>query len=215
MAAASPAPIVEYHRRRPIMPRWSRFALAACAVAAFSTPAIAQTELIALDKVHQLFTTNQMRLASRELSLVSVEFRNEIGRCRDESLGARLMALEPKFDALAKAINAGTLTSVATLEQEFVVIDRALAENHVQLAASGWSLRRFGRLEGVARDLEVAAQYAARAARWAKQPMGAELQKAVDDALAAAKRQAADPTKPADGTGDVIEALAKALKAAN
>lgn len=190
---------------------WSRVALAlSCAVLANSA-ASAQTDLIALDKVHQLYTSNQARAAARQLSEVSVEFRNEIGRCRDESIGARLMELEPRVDALASRLGNGAVTNVAELDREFVVIDRLLAANHQRLAASGWSLRRFGKVEVVGNDLSLAARYLARAGKWTQQPLSADVQKAVDDALALSAKLIGDPANPPAETPAVIEALGKAL----
>lgn len=198
------------------MRSWTRvaFALVAAAVAAAvaATPATAQVELIGFDRVHQLFNAKDTRAAARELRQVSVEFRNEIGRCRDEALGARLMELEPKFDVLAGRITAGTLTTASTLEDEFAIIDRLLALNHQQLAATAWTFRRFGRIEGVGADLAVSARYVVRAARWAHQPLDDPMQKLVNEALAIAERIKADPTNPPAETGAVIEALGKALK---
>lgn len=190
---------------------WSGVALAlSCAVLVASTAA-AQTDLIALDKVHHLFTSDQARAAARELSLVSVEFRNEIGRCRDESIGARLMELEPRVDALASRLGNGAVTNVAELEREFVVIDRLLAANHQRLAASGWSLRRFGKVEVVGSDLSLTARYLVRANSWTQQPLTPDLQKAVDDALALSAKLIANPANPPAETPAVIEALGKAM----
>lgn len=189
-----------------------RLVSALVGLAALAAPAAAQTELIALDKVHQLLASNQSRLAARELNAVSVEFRNEIGRCRDEKIGAKLMELEPKVDALRNRLVAGTV-GVKELEREFVVIDRLLAENHQQLAAGGWDLRRFGRLEGVARELSLTARYVQRAAKWSGTPLSAEAEKAVTDALAVSERLAASPANPPGETGAVIEALGKVVKA--
>lgn len=189
----------------------SRIAIALCCAVLAASTASAQTDLIALDKVHQLFTSNQARAAARELSLVSVEFRNEIGRCRDESIGARLMELEPKVDALASRIGNGAVTSAGELEREFVVVDRLLAANHQKLASSGWILRRFGKVEVVASDLSLAARYLVRSAKWTQQPLAADVQKAVDDALALAARLTKDPANPPAETPVVIEALGRAL----
>lgn len=193
----------------------SRLALALLSVGLAASSAAAQPDLVGLEKVHQLFTSGQARLAARELSAVSVAFRGEIGRCRDESLGAKLMEAEPRIDALVKGMNTGTLTSAATLEQEFVVIDRLLAQNHQQLAATQWGLRRFGGVDIVAKDLALAARYVVRAARWANTPLTAPVEKAVSDALATAERVAADPANPPSDTGAVIEALGKAMKGAD
>jgi hypothetical protein len=191
---------------------WTRVAFAVATAAVAATPLSAQVELIGFERVHQLFNAKDNRAAARELRQVSVEFRNEIGRCRDETLGARLMELEPKFDVLAGRITAGTLTTASTLEEEFAVIDRLLALNHQQLAATAWGFRRFGRLEGVAADLAVSARYIVRAGRWSHEPLAEPMQKLVNDALAIAERIKADPANPPAETGAVIEALGKALK---
>jgi len=193
----------------------ARLALALLGVGLAAPSAAAQPDLVGLEKVHQLFTSGEARLAARELSAVSVAFRGEIGRCRDESLGAKLMEAEPRIDGLVKGLNTGTLTSAAALEQEFVAIDRLLAQNHQQLAATQWGLRRFGGLDMVAKDLALAAGYVTRAAKWAHAPLTAPLQQAVNDATATAAQLAADPANPPAGTGAVIEALGKAMRDLN
>lgn len=192
---------------------WSRVALILAGAAAAAVPVRAQTELVGLDKVHQLFTANQARAAARELSLVSIAFRGEIGRCKDEDIGARLMELEPRIDALAARIGAGTVTAAA-LEQEFLVMDRLLAANHQQLASTAWGLRRFGRVPDVATELTAAVSYLERTARWSHQPLDAEAQQAAAAARATAERILADPANPPADTPAVIEALGKVLKGA-
>jgi hypothetical protein len=189
-----------------------RFVLAALCVGLTASTARAQTELVSLEKVHQLFSSGQSRQAARELGAVSIAFRGEISRCRDENLGAQLMQLEPRIDALVRGLGAGTVTSVAALEQEFLTIDRLLAENHQQLAETGWGLRRFGGLEQVATDLSLAAGYLERSARWAKAPLSEPARKAATDARAMASRIAASPANPPAEAGTVITALGVALK---
>lgn len=189
-----------------------RFVLAALCVGLTASTARAQAELVALEKVHQLFSAGQSRSAARELGAVSVAFRGEISRCRDENLGAQLMELEPRIDALVRRLNTGTVTSVGELEQQFLTIDRLLAENHQQLAETGWGLRRFGGLDLVASDLTLAAGYLERSARWAKAPLSESAQKAVTDARATASRIAASPANPPAEAGTVITALGVALK---
>lgn len=177
-----------------------------------AAPLAAQTELIGLDKVQQLLAAGQARVAANTLRQVSVEFRNEIGRCRDEALGAQLMALEPRFDRLAGQLQRGEITAPAQLEPDFAVIDRLLAVNHIQLAQTGWGLRRFGRLEGVANDLAVAADYATRAAKWAHEPLAPETQRVIEEARAASARLRANLENPPAETAAAIEALAAILK---
>lgn len=195
------------------MRHWSRFALALVCAAALAPAARAQSGLIGLDKAYQLLNTNQPRLAARELGMVSADFRSEIGRCRDEAIGARLMELEPRIDALATRINAGTLTSASALAHEFVGIDHALAESHHQLAEQAWRIRRVVRADAVAHELTLAARYYERSQKWSG-AVTPEVQQLVTDALAMAKRIEADPANPPAETGAVIEALGKALKPA-
>lgn len=188
-----------------------RLAFALLCLAALAVPAAAQEQMIGFEKIQQLLAGGQARLAARELQLASVAFRSEIGRCRDEEIGARLVELEPRFTMLAERVQAGAITTAA-LEQEFVSMDRLLAENHLKLAVTGWGLRRFGRLEAVANDLRLAALYLDRSAKWTAEPLPADLRQAVDGALAAAEALAKSPANPPGPTGAAIEAFDKAMK---
>ncbi len=194
------------------MRAWTRTALALLSLGAVTSGAAAQEDLVGLDKAHQLLAEGQARAAARQLATVSAEFRGEIGRCRDQAIGAKLMELEPRIDALLARINAGTLTSAADLAPDFLAIDRLLAANHHQLAAQGWSVRRFGRVEVVAKDLALAARYAERAGRWSTDPMPAASRAVIADALAMAARLAADPANPPAEAGPVIEALGRLVR---
>jgi len=190
----------------------SRITMGVLAVMLAACTASAQDELIGLEKVHQLVVAKQMRPAARALSEVSVEFRRELGRCHDEAIGGRMMQTEPKFDALGAKLAAGTVTTVGAVEKEFAEYDHLLAEHHQQLAADGWARPRFTKMETVAKDVGLAARYLERAARWEKQPLTAEAQKAVDDALALAKQLGAEPTNPPATSAAVIDALGQAVK---
>ncbi len=193
-------------------PRLALSLLCLAALAApLAAPVAAQEQMIGFEKIQQLLAGGQARLAARELQLASVAFRSEIGRCRDEEIGARLVELEPRFTSLAERVQTGAITTAA-LEQEFVAMDRLLAENHLKLAVTGWGLRRFGRLEAVATDLRLAALYLDRSAKWSRQPLPADLRQAVDGALAAAEALAKSPANPPGPTGAAIEAFDKAMK---
>jgi hypothetical protein len=100
----------------------------AALAAPLAAPVAAQEQMIGFEKIQQLLAGGQARLAARELQLASVAFRSEIGRCRDEEIGARLVELEPRFTSLAERVQTGAITTAA-LEQEFVAMDRLLAEN--------------------------------------------------------------------------------------
>lgn len=177
-------------------------------------PAAAQTELVALDRVHRLYLDGQSREAARALNVVAVEFRQEIGRCQDESIGARLIELEPRLDALTAQLGAGKVRSVATLSAEFAVVDRLLAENHLQLAELGWGLRRFGNLDGVGRDLDLAVRYVERGARWEGARLDAAAQATLAQARSAAEQLLKTPDRPPADAERAIVALAELIKAA-
>jgi hypothetical protein len=175
-------------------------------------PAYAQTELIPLDRVRQLYVAGEPRDAARTLGAVSAEFRQEIGRCKDPEIGAKLIELEPRIDALVSRLGNGRVANERELTEEFAVIDQLLAENHLQLAELGWSLRRFGNVDAMGRDLDLAARYAERSARWAHRPLDAEARSAIDAARATAARIIATPAQPPADTERSLEALSTVVK---
>jgi hypothetical protein len=185
----------------------SRIALGGLLAVFAMHTAAAQDEPIAFDQVYQLVAGNQLRAAVHMMSVVSVDFRKELGRCHDEQIGGRMMQTEPKIDALGAKMAAGGVTSAGVLAKDFGEFDHLLAEHHQQLAAEAWSRQRTGTMPAIARDLGLAAQYLARAGRWHKQPLSADAQKAVDNAIAVAKRLAADPGNPPSDTKAAIDAL--------
>jgi hypothetical protein len=189
-----------------------RIAFVGLLAAVAAQPVAAQDELIGFDQVYQLFSGKQPRAAVQMMGVVSAGFRQELGRCHDEAIGGRMMQTEPKIDALGVKLAAGGVTSADVLEKEFAEYDHLLAEHHQQLAAEGWAKPRFNKMETVARDLAHAAHYLVRAGHWTKQPLTGEAQKAVDDALAVAKRLAADPGSPPPETQAVIDALGRMVK---
>ncbi|MBI3567970.1 MAG: hypothetical protein HY084_07200 [Gemmatimonadetes bacterium] len=189
----------------------SGIALGLALVAVTVRPVAAQNEMIGFDKVHELLAGKQTRAAAYAMQEVSVDFRKELGRCHDEAIGGRMMQTEPRIDGLGAKIASGAV-SAAALDKEFGEIDHLLAEHHQQLAAEGFSRPRFTKMETVARDVSLAAQYLARSSRWVKQPLASDMQKAVDDALAIAKQLAADPGNPPVETPAVIDALGVAVK---
>jgi hypothetical protein len=182
------------------------------AAVTFPAPAVAQVDLIPLDRVSQLYAEGQPREAARALGAVSAEFRQEIGRCKDPDIGAKLMELEPRIDALVSRLGNGRVTNARELNQEFAVFDQLLAENHLQLAELGWNTRRSGDMAAVGRDLDLAARYAERSARWARRPLDASARAAIDGARAIASRLIATPTQAPSETERSIAALATVVK---
>jgi hypothetical protein len=195
-----------------LRPRSRILALLVLAALAAPATAIAQTELIPLDRVRQLYVAGQPRDAARTLGAVSAEFRQEIGRCKDPEIGAKLIELEPRIDALVSRLGNGRVASERELTEEFAVIDQLLAENHLQLAELGWSLRRFGNVDAAGRDLDLAARYAERSARWAHRPLDASARSAIDAARATAAKLIATPAQPPSDTERSLAELGKVVK---
>lgn len=193
-------------------PALRTFAFLAVATVVLPATAVAQTDLIPLDRVRQLYASGQPRDAARALGAVSAEFRQEIGRCRDPEIGAKLMELEPRIDALVARLGNGRVESERELTSEFAVIDQHLAENHLQLAELGWSLRRFGNVDAVGRDLDLAARYAERSARWAQRTLDATARETIDAARATAAKIIATPAQPPSDTERTLVALARLIK---
>jgi hypothetical protein len=195
-----------------LRPRSGIFALLTFAALAAPAAALAQTEIIPLDRVRQLYVDGQPRDAARALGAVSASFRQEIGRCKDPEIGAKLIELEPRIDALVARLGNGRVANERELTDEFAIIDQLLAENHLQLAELGWSLRRFGNVDAVGRDLDLAARYAERSARWAHRTLDAGARTAIDGAQATAAKLVATPAQPPADTERSLAALGRVVK---
>lgn len=187
-------------------------ALTALALSAAPSAARAQDDLIALDRVRQLYVDGLPREAARALAEVSAAFRQEIGRCKDPDIGAKLMDLEPRIDALISRLGNRRVANERELTQEFAAFDQALAENHLQLAELGWSQRRNGRLDAVGKDLDLAARYAERSAHWAQRSLEPSARGAIDAARAAAQQMIATPSQPPADAERSLAALGALVK---
>lgn len=190
--------------------RVAMFALAAIALAA--APVRAQGDLIALDRVRQLYANGQPREAAQALAQVSGAFREEIGRCKDPEIGAQLMDLEPRMDALVMRLGNGRVTNERELTREFAVFDQLLAENHLHLAELGMNQRRNTRLDAVGNDLDLAARYVERSARWAQRTLDPAARGAIDAARVTAQQMKATPTQAPADAERVLIALAQVVK---
>lgn len=193
-------------------PRAAITAFAVLALAATPASTRAQDDLIALDRVRQLYVDGLPREAARALAEVSAAFRQEIGRCKDPDIGAKLMDLEPRIDALISRLGNGRVASERELAREFAAFDHALAENHLQLVELGWSQRRNGRLDAVGKDLDLAARYEERSARWAQRALDPAARGAIDGARATAQQLIATPTQPPVDAERSLVALAALVK---
>jgi len=105
------------------------------------------------------FVAGQTRQAANTLLASSAHVRQEIGRCRDEEVGTRLIEGEAQLDKLAGQLRAGSISSVKVLDEALVKIDRALFQNHLMLAQSGIVRPRPDDIPVVTRDIEHAAYH--------------------------------------------------------
>ena len=188
--------------------------LTAVAVAslAAAVPANAQANLVPLDRVRQLYAEGQSRRAAQALGEISAEFRQEIGRCKDPEIGAKLIDFEPRIDALIARLGTGSVSTERVLTSEFAVFDQLLAENHLQLAELGWGQRRNGRLDAVGRDLDLAVRYAERSARWAGRAIDPQTRATMDAArMTAAQMIDAPAQTPPDAERHLV-ALAAVVR---
>ncbi|MHB1311179.1 MAG: hypothetical protein ACYC3L_04100 [Gemmatimonadaceae bacterium] len=105
------------------------------------------------------FVAGQARQAANTLLASSAHVRQEIGRCRDEEVGTRLIEGEAMLDKLASQLRAGTVSSVKVLDEALVKIDRALYQNHLKLAQTGIVRPRPDDIPVLTRDIEHAAYH--------------------------------------------------------
>ena len=105
------------------------------------------------------FVSGQARQAANTLLASSAHVRQEIGRCRDEEVGTRLIEGEAQLDKLATQLRAGSITSVKVLDQSLVKIDVALSLNHLKLAQTGIVRPRADDIPVLSRDIEHAAYH--------------------------------------------------------
>ena len=105
------------------------------------------------------FVAGQTRQAANTLLASSAHVRQEIGRCRDQEVGTRLIEGEAQLDKLAGQLRAGSVSSVKVLDEALVKIDRALFQNHLMLAQAGIVRPRPDDIPVVTRDIEHAAHH--------------------------------------------------------
>ena len=189
----------------------SLFAGALLFVGVGARPAAAQDGLLNFDEVRQLFTSKQPRAAANSLLLASIEFRKEMGRCHDATVGRRMLETEPKFNDFASRIGNGAIPAVGTLDSAFADLDLLLAQHHQLLALDGWAKPRFTTMQAIGRDLGLSANYLVRSHRWERKPLAADAAQVVSDALRAAKQLGDDPGHPEADTKAVIEALGRVV----
>lgn len=128
-------------------------ALAALVVA---TPATlrGQEEDIDFAKARREFVAGQPRAAANSLLMASLGVRQQVGRCRDDVVGAELLAAESSLEKLATDLRAGTVKDVKTLDAALKKIDLNLAHHHLLLVKDVIKRPRADNIPTAARDLD-------------------------------------------------------------
>ena len=181
------------------------------AAALAATSLTAQTTYTAdFPAVRRLFLDQQQPRAAYTLSVASAYVRQELGRSRDETVGARLVGAEDRLDELVARLRASGVGSVTTLDSAFTQTDMLLAEHHWRLAAWELANPRSASRQMVGEDLGHAATFFAQSFTFA----GREPAPAAAAAIAEAKRVsgviATTDAIPKE-TAQVLDALGKLI----
>jgi len=133
-------------------------ALAAVLVVAPATLR-AQDQDIDFVKARKEFLAGQPRAAANTILMSSLGVRQQVGRCRDETVGTELLEAESNLEKLATALRAGEIKNVKALDEQMVKIDRALAHHHLLLVKSVVQRPRADNIPTAAHDLDLLAYH--------------------------------------------------------
>lgn len=157
-------------------------ALAALAVIAPATIRAQQEDDIDFLKARKEFVAGQPRATANTLLASSLGVRQQVGRCRDETVGVQLLDAESSLEKLAAALRSGTVKDVKTLDAALTKIDRSLAHHHLLLVQAVFARPRADNIPTAPRDLEHTAHHFERAITLGGTKLTPE-QKAVADGL--------------------------------
>lgn len=129
-------------------------ALATLLVVAPATLRAQQEEDIDFVKARKEFLAGQPRVAANTILMSSLGVRQQVGRCRDETVGSELLEAESNLEKLATSLRSGEVKSVKTLDEQMTKIDRALAHHHLLLVKSVIQRPRTDNIPTAARDLD-------------------------------------------------------------
>jgi hypothetical protein len=155
---------------------------AALAVLAVVAPATirAQEEDIDFVKARKEFVAGQPRATANTLLASSLGVRQQVGRCRDETVGVQLLDAESSLEKLAAALRAGTVKDIKTLDAALTKIDRTLAHHHLLLVQAVFARPRADNVPGVPNDLEHTAHHFQRAITLNGSKLSPEQQSVID-----------------------------------
>lgn len=136
-----------------------RTLVAACALLAAVAPAAlrAQEDDIDFARARKEFVGGNPRAAANTLLASSLGVRNQVGRCRDETVGQELLDAESGLEKLATALRAGSVKNVKELDEQLMKTDRSLAHHHLLLVQAVISRPRADNIPVAARDVDRAA----------------------------------------------------------
>lgn len=160
--------------------------------------------------VRERVARGEVREAAYTLMLASAHLREEVGRCRDGTVGEKLLAAESRLDGLVATLRTGQAAPLATLDATFATADRVLAEHHVVLAAWESANLRASSVADVAHDLDRAVLHFGRGVRWQGRTMDDMEQRAVADAKRLASQLDGARSLPGE-TNAVIAALSRVI----
>ena len=147
----------------------------------------AQDEDIDFVKARKEFISGQPRAAANTLLMSSLGVRQQVGRCRDETVGAELLDAETNLEKLATSLRAGQIKDVKTLDEAMIRIDRSLAHHHLLLVKAAVARPRPDNIPTAAHDLDRLAYHYERSFTLVGQKPNAEQAAAIADALKLSK----------------------------
>lgn len=176
-----------------------RSIVAAVAALAVMAPATlrAQEEDIDFTKARKEFVAGQPRATANTLITSSLGVRQQVGRCRDETVGTELLEAESNLEKLATALRAGTIKDVKALDAQLTKIDRALAHHHLLLVQAVLVRPRADNIPLAARDLDRLAFHYERSVTFDGTKLTAEQAAAIANVRKLGKEVEANNTMPA------------------
>ncbi len=135
-----------------------RMLVALAAMAVIAPVALrAQDDDIDFATARKQFVAGQPRVAANTLLQSSLGVRQQVGRCRDDAIGAQLVDAESRLEKLAMSLRAGQVNGVKALDQTLKHIDHVMALHHLTMATAAIAHPRPDNIPVAARDLERAA----------------------------------------------------------
>lgn len=156
----------------------------------------------------RLFVEGQAQKAAYTLGVASAYVRQELGRCRDATVGERLMEAEGRIDRLVARLRVNGVGSVVTLDSAFAQTDRLLAEHYWRLAAWELANPKLVARAIVGQDIGAAASHFARSFRFSGQEMAPAAAGAVAEARRIADVIASTDAIPKEAS-QVLDALGR------